>query len=949
LKTDPNRRAVRSDSRKQEHLWVDSRSVHRFTSDRSLARLFFSMLILHRPLVEERPERVAHPLIKPILPALLMLLGMLPGQVGTAAAVDSTATRATLPNGMRVVIVRDSLAPLATVQMNILAGGNESPAGFPGMAHAQEHMAFRGCAGMTADQTAAIYAQLGDENNAETQQNITQYYSTVPAADLEVALHAQANCLRGIDDAQADWEKERGALLEEFAEDQSNPSYTFLDHVNQNMFSGTPYAHDALGTKESLEATTAPMLKEFYRDWYTPGNAILVVVGSVDPARTLTMVQRLFGDIPDHPLPPRPAIILKTVKPENLVLGSNLGYVPGFTAFRLPGTSSPDYAATQILVDVLGSQRADLYGMIAAGKALDAGFELAETYPAASVGIGTIDLPPGSDADSAIKMLRRSLKRYAEKGVPADLVEAAKQKEIVQAEFDFNSIPDLANTWSNAIAAEGRTSPEADIEAIRQVTLADVNRVARQYLLNPDVITGTVRTVPSARPVATKGFGGIEKIAEVPATPVQLPPWAADALERLPMPEPSSAVSDITLANGIRLIVRTDTTSRTITLLGSVKHNADMQTPAGEEGLSDVLDGLYPYGTQTLDRLAFQKELDDISAEEKAGYSFSLTVTSRHFSRGVQLLADNELSPVFRGHPFAVTKQQTRQFVAGNLQTVGYRASRTLDLALLPAGDPTLREITPATLSKLTLEDVKRYYSATMRPDLTTIVVVGDITPQEARTVIEKWFGGWEAVGPPPNVTLPPAPLNQPSTVNLVEPGQTQDSVILAGQLALNRFDPDYYPLRLGMAILGDGFYATRLSRDLRQETGYVYAVDVDLDASESRASYAISYSCNPQHAARARALIERDLNQMRTEEVSESELRQAKALLSRRISLSESSEDTVAEGILHRAELGLPLDEPFQAAQRYMELNAQDVKAAFSKFIQPGHLVEVVEGPPVL
>jgi zinc protease len=236
-----------------------------------------------------------------------------------------------------------------------------------------------------------------------------------------------------------------------------------------------------------------------------------------------------------------------------------------------------------------------------------------------------------------------------------------------------------------------------------------------------------------------------------------------------------------------------------------------------------------------------------------------------------------------------------------------------------------------------------------MRPDLTTIVIVGDVTPAEAKTVIDKWFGGWEAVGSTPRIALPPAPLNEPSTVNLVDPGQTQDSVILAGQVALNRFDPDYYPLRLGMAILGDGFYASRLSRDLRRETGYVYAVDVDLDASETRASYAISYSCNPQNAPRARALIERDLNQMRTEEVSESELRQTKALLSRKISLSESSEDAVAEGILHRAELGLPLDEPFQAAKRYMELNAQDVKAAFSKFIQPGHLVEIVEGPPVL
>ena len=108
---------------------------------------------------------------------------------------------------MRVIILRNTLAPVVTVEMNFLVGGNETPPGFPGMAHAQEHMAFRGCTGMSADQTAAIYAELGGENNADTQQNITQYFATVPAADLEVALKAQAACLDGVEDSNGEWHK----------------------------------------------------------------------------------------------------------------------------------------------------------------------------------------------------------------------------------------------------------------------------------------------------------------------------------------------------------------------------------------------------------------------------------------------------------------------------------------------------------------------------------------------------------------------------------------------------------------------------------------------------------------------------------------------------------------------------------------------------------------------
>ena len=127
---------------------------------------------------------------------IVLAASLLFAQQKPAATAD--VTRATLDNGLRVVIIRDPLAPVVTVEQNYLVGGNETPAGFPGMAHAQEHMAFRGCSGVTADQIAAIYAQLGGDDNADTQQNITQYYVTVPAADLDIALRVDAACMQDI-------------------------------------------------------------------------------------------------------------------------------------------------------------------------------------------------------------------------------------------------------------------------------------------------------------------------------------------------------------------------------------------------------------------------------------------------------------------------------------------------------------------------------------------------------------------------------------------------------------------------------------------------------------------------------------------------------------------------------------------------------------------------------
>jgi len=863
-----------------------------------------------------------------------------------AATDQQSVLRAKLSNGLSVVVIRNSLAPVATVELNFKVGGDETPAGFPGMAHAQEHMAFRGCTGMTADQTAAIYAQLGGRDNADTQQTITQYFATVPAADIDVALQAQAACMHGIDDSQEQWSEERGAIEQEVARDLSNPTYKFIDRLNQDMFAGTPYAHDPLGTKSSFDATTGEMLKAFYNKWYSPSNAILVIVGDVDPATTLAKVKQWFGDIPDHPLPARPAVDLKPIKSETFTLESNLPYTLGFIAYRLPGTDSPDYAASQILADVLASQRADLYGMVPAGKALAAEFGMAENYPKASVGYGVVALPADANADAAMNEMRSILASYAQKGVPEDLVAAAIRSEVAQAEFQRNSIPGLADVWSNALAAEGRTSPDEDIEAIKRVTLADVNRVVKKYLTAPNSISAVLKPVPTGQPVAGKGYGGAEEVTSAPTKPVELPAWAAGALANFKVPSNFIEVSDTKLPNGIRLIVKTDRTSPTVSVAGEVRHDSDLETPSGKEGVSEILDGLFSYGTQTLDRLAFQKALDDIAANESAGFHFSIGVLKEHFSRGVELLADNELHPALPAQAFAVVQQQTAQYVAGQLRSPGYRTSRALDLALLPAGDPVLREVTPATVGKITLDDVKQFYSATIRPDLTTIVVIGDVTPEEAKAVIGKWFGDWQAAGPKPDTVLPPVPFNKPSAANVDDRQAVQDSVTLSEQMNLNRFSPDYYPLQLGNHVLGGGFYATRLYHDLRQVAGYVYNVDVSLSASQSRATYSVTYGCNPENVSKARALIQRDLEQMQTQDVSPAELQQAKALLLRQIPLGESSEESVAGGILGRALIGLPLDEPIQAAMRYAELNAEQVKAAFAKYLRPDDFVQVVRGP---
>jgi zinc protease len=853
--------------------------------------------------------------------------------------------RATLPNGLRVVVVRDPLAPVAATVVNYLVGSNESPPGFPGMAHAQEHMMFRGSPGLSADQLAAIAAQMGGDFDADTQQTVTQYFFTVPSEDLEVALRVEAIRMSGVLDSEPLWAQERGAIEQEVARDLSNPEYVLFSRLMAEMFKGTVYEHDALGTRDSFDRTTAAMLKRFHDSWYAPNNAILVVAGDVEPPRVLELVKRLFGGIPARTFPPRPAVSLAPVEARTLSFTTDRPYGAAVIAFRLPGSRSPDYAASQILADALSSQRGDLYQLVVDGKALLAGFSL-NGLPEASLGYALAAFPEGGDGAALASELRKLLSGIAARGVPADLVEAAKRQELAGAEFAKNSISDLAMGWSQILAVDGKQSIDEVTAAIRQVTVADVNRVASSFLNLDHAVSAIQTPQPSGAAVADKGFGGRESFRANPSGPVTLPDWAGAALTRLSAPPAGKQPSVTVLPNGLRLIVQPESISDTVSLYGRVRSNPLLQVPAGKEGLATLTDRMFAYGTSTLDRVAFQKALDAIAADVSAGSDFSLQVLSAHFERGAQLLADNLLHPAFPEPEFRILKEQLASEVAGELQSPDYRLSRAVAQALLPAHDPALRQSTPDTVRALTLGDLQDYYARVFRPDMAVIVIAGNVTPERAKKAVEADFGGWRAVGDKPEVVLPPVPLNKPATIAIPAPTRQQARVTMTQTLGLNRENPDGRALELGNRVLGGGFFASRLFRDLREKTGLVYEVSSTFDLGRTRSFYSIEFACDPANVAKARSIVEADLKQMQAEAVSPEELARAKSLALREIPLSEASVDGLALGLLDRAASGQPLDQPLRAAKAYLALQAEQVRAAFARWVRLPDFVQAVQGP---
>jgi zinc protease len=241
---------------------------------------------------------------------------------------------------------------------------------------------------------------------------------------------------------------------------------------------------------------------------------------------------------------------------------------------------------------------------------------------------------------------------------------------------------------------------------------------------------------------------------------------------------------------------------------------------------------------------------------------------------------------------------------------------------------------------------VKDYYRKAVRPDLATIVVVGRITPEQARATIEKYFGGWKAEGPKPPIDLPVPPPNMAKLVAVPDESRVQNSVVLAQTIAINRSHPDYYALELGSAVLGGSFYSTRLSIDLRKNAGLVYSVGSDVNAGRTRGNYFVQYASDPQNVSKAHQIIVQELKKMQDEPVGADELQRVKALMLRQIPLGESSIGSIARGLAGRWDLDLALDEPTAAAERYIALGPAEIQAAFKKWLRPDDLVRVTQGP---
>ena len=851
---------------------------------------------------------------------------------------------AVLDNGLRVIVVQNQLAPVVTASITYNVGGNDDT--MPGIAHATEHMMFRGTDDISSEQFANIATRIGAQYNAETQNMITRYHYTVPASYLDVVLRIEADRMTHALMRESDWNNERGAIEQEVKAKESNPILPVVQRANHVFFGDSPWGTDPVGTVASFDKMTATDIAAFYHTWYHPNNATLVIVGDVDPQAALASVKTFFGPIEKKAVPAHPPLAVQPFSQTTIKETIDFPVPLAVMLVRVPGYKSADYAATQVLFSILNSKRGAMADLVLGGKAL-VGFAFLGSYPEVGSGILMTGLRPGSDPQASLQDIRDALKAYAKNGVPQELFTAAKARLLESNAYEAASIPGQAEDWSSSIVLQNEP-PDVDYARFQRVSLDDVNRVLKLLTGDAPAITLALIAKPGASLPQQSAGNGKEDVTVKAKESVTLPAWTAAYFSApLRAPAADSGAHIYHLKNGMTVAFRRESYSPTVVIEGHVQMNADLNEPVGKDGVSSIADGVMGLGTTLHDYKAYQAQLDAIAASVDLGSSFSASATAQNFDQTVALLAEGELHPAFAADQFALVQKNAVQSLKAFEGQPQQKAQLAKLYALYPVGDPHRRHATSSTSAAVTLADVRNWYAFAYRPDLTTVSVVGDVEPDQVKAAFEKYFGGWSVHGKRPLFKYPP--LKQKSsggTTTVTSTTSKQSDVTLTQRIPLKRGDSDVIALQLANTMLSGEGTGSMLFTDVRKQKGYVYSIDSELQVTQQSSTFQVTYQSDPKNVNAAQRTAAATLERLRRFPPNASDLALAKAMLLSSYLVSIDSYNSVAREMLYSTEDGVDANTVARYYSRVLATKPLDVQRAMRRWIDPAKFARVIVAP---
>ena len=888
-----------------------------------------------------------------------------------------------LPNGMRVILAEDSSAPVVAVDIWYNVGGANDPEGRSGFAHLFEHMMFQGSANIAKGEWDLLLEPIGAQNNAYTSNDKTAYWELAPAHELPRILWMEADRMRSLQVTEESYENQRDVVIQEFNQRVGNAPYGYANTrlFTQPMEGYKPYELPVIGSVEDLESAPFEEVKAFHDRYYKPNNATLVVVGAINIEQTQALIQANFADIPmgeeiepilsEYPLPVEfPA--LGTDEATGCLLGSEEVIIDPLT--RLPRWAmsvvgplrgTPDYYALDVLTWIMSSgDSSRLERNIVQEGAAAAAFVGLQAYLGASVFYGAIYPNTGGDLDEMAALLMAELDQVRAEGVTEAELARVQQQILVGSISSYRgSVRDTAEWLQDATLTFG--SPDGivtELAGYEAVTVDDIQQVAQEYLcdqprnvqrvlsdgeqvLNTDVVLelgeAAVPTVMSEPDVLVLPESAISALPEGTVSEGEVPAPLGEATSDFP---PSLT---FTLDNGLEVIFVEQHEVPQVQLQ-LVVGGSDIQAPREKQGVADLMTMLLTKGTVKKSADTISELIENVGGSISASASLEWTVVSADALTTDTKLVFDLLSEVARYSVFPqaeldVAKTQTLSFLDLDAVDPDSMADRQFGRVAF-GGHPYSYIETAETVTNLTRDDLRKFHRTYYRPNNALLIIVGDLTAEEAQAQAERAFGLWMPAEVPELFDYPVAEPADTSVIYLVDRPDSEQATIQVGNLAIDARNPDRYALEVLNSLLGSGS-SSRLYMNLREDKGYTYGIYSRFARPNDVGSFRVYGDFDQAAAGASIEEILSELAKVRTEPIPAEEAENAKSKLIGGFALAMEDPGVYANQLAVRALTGVPIEELNDYLPTLEAVTAEEVQAAAVEYINSDSPIIIVVG----
>jgi zinc protease len=868
-----------------------------------------------------------------------------------------------LKNGLRVILHEDRSTPIVAVNLWYHVGSKNEVVGRTGFAHLFEHLMFQGSKNYNDDYFKPLQ-EVGATINGSTNPDRTNYFQSVPSNFLELALFMEADRLGGLLEAmtQEKLDNQRDVVKNERRQRYDNQPYgTAFEKIFASVYPNDhPYNWTTIGSLEDLSAASMDDVKGFFRTYYVPNNASLVISGDFDEKQARGWVEKYFGPIPAGGEIKRPKNPMPRIEGEVRRTYEDAVQLP---RLYMVWMGAPAYSADEPALNILSYIMSNGRGSRLQSNLI---FEkqLAQNVNSSSNNLeisGKFMIQATASRGKALADIEKEINAEIDKlrAEPPSADEMTRALNSIESQtvFGMQTVLGKADRLNAYATFTGKPNFfQEDLDRYKKVTAGDVQRVARTYLnANRFVMEFVPRAGaapaprtgedPSDEPTSTASSKKDEDDTDYSAN---LPKGQPDPKLTLPKIEKHK------LKNGLGVwMVRN--AKLPIVSMNMVIDAGGTLDPADRAGLASMTANLLDQGTKTRSAVELANARQAIGATMNTGSGWdssnvSMQTLTRNLDAALELFADVIVNPSFPANELETMRRRNlvgliqRRDNPNQIANVAFSAllyGKDHPYGKSPGGDEE-------SIKAMTRDDIARFYGTYYRPNISTLIIVGDAEAKTLMPKLEKAFADWKPADVPARPVPEKAAFDKPGIYIIDKPGAAQ-SVVNIGHIGVARSNPDYFPLLVMNSVLG-GQFSARVNMNLREDKGYTYGARTAWNFRRGAGPF--SASADVQTAVTKESVIEfmKELNGIRgSRPVTQAELDYNKQSLIRRYPGQFETNGAIGGQLANLVTFGLPDSYFNDYIGKVRAVTLADVNRVANRYLQPDKMAILIVGDKAL